>query len=327
MEELGNVPTTTKRIPITLIRENKSALREVDRASEGYQELLHSIQKDGVLQNITVRECEDSETKQKFYGLVDGLHRFTGAKDAGLMELECKVVTGMSDYEVLRKQIILNAQRVETRPVEYSRQLARMMNANLALTVMELAGQISKTPQFIYERMGLLKLNDQIAKLVDDGTIKLSNAFALAKLPTSEQPSWIDRAITQDATEFLPSVAARVKEVREANRKGVDAKPAEFVPVARIRKAGELKDEHADARIGPALIKKEGVTSAVEGFALAVRWMLHLDSVSIEQDRQKDEARKKEIEAAKARRKAEREQKSEEEKKDKAIASVLGVKD
>jgi hypothetical protein len=147
----------------------------------------------------------------------------------------------------------------------------------------------------------------------------------LAKLPVLEQEAWTDRAITQDAAEFLPTVAARIKEVREANRKGVDAKPAEFVPVARIRKAGELKDEHADARIGPALIKKEGVTTAEEAFALAIRWMLHLDSVSIEQDRMKDEARKKEIEAAKARRKAEREKEADEEKKSKGIAAVLGV--
>lgn len=326
-EELSSVPTTTKRVPITLIRENNSALREVDRASEGYQELLNSVKKDGVLQNITVREMEDPETKQKFYGLVDGLHRFTAAKDAGITELECKVVSGMSDYEVLRKQIILNAQRVETRPVEYSRQLARMMNANLALTVLELANQISKTPQFIYERMGLLKLNDKIAKLVDEGTIKLSNAFALAKLPVDEQASWIDRAITQDSTEFLPATFARVKEIREANRKGVDVKPAEFVPIARLRKSGELKLENVEARMGPALVKKEGVSTAEEGFALAIRWMLHLDSASIELDRQKDEARKKEVEAAKARRKEEREKKAEEEKKDKAVSAMLGVKD
>jgi len=327
MSEELNVPTTTKRVAITLIRENKTALREVDRSSEGYQELLNSVRKDGVIQNITVREMEDAETKQKFYGLVDGLHRFTAAKDAGLTELECKVIVGMSDYEVLRKQIILNAQRVETKPVEYSRQLARMMNANLALTVQELADQISKTPQFIYERLGLLKLNEQIAKLVDEGQIKLANAFALAKLPVDEQPNWIDRAITQEATEFIPSAAARVKEIREANRKGEDVKPAEFVPVARLRKAGEVKDENVESRIGPALVKKEGASTPEAGFALAVRWMLHLDSVSIEADKQKYEARKKELEEAKIRRKAEREEKAAIEKKEKGLSAALGVRD
>jgi len=309
--ELG-VPSTFRSIPLGLIRENKTALRGVRRESQEYQELLASVRRDGVLMNITVRECQDPDTKEKFYGLVDGLQRLTAAKDAGLETLDCKVIQA-DDFEVLRKQIVLNIQRIETKPAEYSQQLARMMNANPLLTISELSEMLGKSPEFIYQRLSLLKLDNEISKVVDEGRITLANAYALAKLPQEEQRNFVERAVSMQPNEFIPLASARLKEIREANRKGQAAHPPEFVPIPRLRKLAEIKDEHVQRSIGPQLLKAANVTTLEEAFALGVKWVLHVDPLSIESDKAKEEARRKEAKDAAERRKTEREARKERE--------------
>lgn len=313
-------PTTLRSVRLLDIRENKTALRKCERDTEEYKELLESVKTNGVLQTITVRECTDPETQQKYYGLIDGLQRFTAAKDAGFDTLDVKVITA-DDFGVLKTQLILNVQRIETKPAEYSRQLSRMLNMQPMMTLQELADMIGKSHTFIYERLSLLKLDNKISGLVDTGKISLPNAYALAKLPTEEQAAFADRAMTQTPQEFIPQTAARNKELREAARKGQDAAPAVFTPSPRQRKLSELKDEFTNPTVASELVKKTGITSAMDGFLLGVKWALHMDPVSIDQAMAKEEARKKDAEDAKARRAAEREAKE----KEGVVASALGV--
>lgn len=313
-------PTTLRRVRLLDIRENKTALRECNRETPEYKELLSSVKKVGVIQTITVRECVDSQTQAKYYGLVDGLQRFTAAKDAGLDSLDVKVITA-DDLEVLTTQLVLNIQRIETKPAEYSKQLSRMLVMNPTLTMTELSDMIGKSATFIYERLSLLKLDNKIAKLVDEGKINLPNAYALAKLPPEEQGAFTDRALTQTPQEFIPQTSARLKEIRDANRKGQDAAPAVFTPQPHQRKLTELKEEFTNPKVGSALVAAAGITDAAGGFALGVKWALHMDQDSIAQAKAKDEARKKDAEEAKARRADEREQKA----KAAVVSDAMGV--
>jgi ParB/RepB/Spo0J family partition protein len=315
-------PTTLKRVRLLDIRENKTALRECNRDTVEYKELLASVKENGVFQTITVRECVDEASQQTYYGLVDGLQRFTAAKDAGLDALDVKVIKA-DDFNVLKTQLILNVQRIETKPAEYSKQLSRMLNMNPTLTMNELAGMLGKSTTFIYERLSLLKLDNKIAKLVDEGKINLPNAYALAKLPPEEQPAFVDRAMTQPPQEFIPQTTIRVKELKEAARKGQAAAPAEFVAQPRQRKLAELKEEYANPTVVKELVQKTGAKTAEDGFMLGVKWALHMDPISVAQDKAKDEARKKEAEEAKIRREIEKEEK----KKSQVVASALGVKE
>jgi len=319
-EDTAVAPSTLRNVRLLDIRESKTALRKCERDTPEYKELLESVKANGVLQTITVRECVDPETQQKYYGLIDGLQRFTAAKDAGLDSLDCKVITA-DDFCVLKTQLILNVQRIETKPAEYSRQLSRMLNMQPMMTLQELADMIGKSHTFIYERLSLLKLDNKISPLVDAGKINLPNAYALAKLPTEEQAAFVDRAMTQTPQEFIPQTAARNKELRDAARKGQDAAPAVFTPTARQRKLSELKDEFQNPTVASVLVSKTGVKTAEEGFMLGVKWALHMDPISMEQSIAKEESRKKDAEDAKARRAAEREAKE----KAGVVAAALGV--
>lgn len=303
-----NVPTTLQRIPISLIRENKTALRPVNRASEAYKEMLQSVKNEGVLQTLLVRECTDPETQQKYYGLVDGLHRLTCAKDAGFTHLDCKVVSS-SDVDVLRRQMIMNYKRIDMKPIQATKQFQRMMNADPSLTVSELAKSVCMTPEFIYNRLGLLELDQKVAAEVDNGRIPLLSAYALAKIEDQkEQVDQLQNAISMPSSEFVPMINDRVAKLRKEAKAGKDSSPAVWEPVARLRKPGEIKEELQSPRIGKQLMK--GFSGTLEdAFAMAISWCMHMDPTSVEVQKQKEAARAQEKAAAKAKAEAERDQK------------------
>jgi ParB/RepB/Spo0J family partition protein len=307
-----------KIVPLANIEENKVALRSVNKQDEKYINLVDSVRKEGILNPILVRAV--SETPGHFR-LIDGLHRFSAAKDAGIEQVPV-YIRNMSDAEILRAQIMANVHKIETRPVEYTKQLLRILAGDPLLTIAELAGQISKSPAWLNERLNLIKLNPKIQALVDDGKVNVSNAYGLAKLPPDEQMNFLERAMTQQPGEFLPTVGSRVKELRDAARKGKDASPEGFVPVPHIQKLSVLKDELDTPQIGPALVKETGVTSAADGFALGVKWVLHMDPKSVEAGKAKYEERKAEEKANKDKRAKEREEKKAKEAAEKAAEAA-----
>ena len=109
--------------------------------------------------------------------------------------------------------------------------------------------------------------------------------------------------------EFVPTVAARVKEIRDLKRQGRDAKPEEFVAVPHLRKIGELKDELNTGVQAPIVVKDNRATTAEEGFAAGIRWALHMDSASIAAAKAKDEARRKQLAEERLKRQKEQAEK------------------
>lgn len=282
------------------IRENPVALRAVNREDERYMGLVESIRTKGFFGAITVRQKHDEESGQDYYELVDGLHRFSASKDAGLSEINVDIVD-LNDDETLEAQIMTNIHRIETRPVEYSKQLLRILGRNPLMSEAELAQKLGKSSQWISERLGLTKIdNEDIQSLVNEGKIKLANAYALAKLPPEEQVDFVDRAMTLPPDEFVPAANTRMKEIREAKRKGQEAGDAEFHPVAFMQKMKDFKDEKDSGEISKILC--EGLNTPEEGFARAIEWALHLDPKSVEAQVAKDDQRKAEKAEAQKKR-------------------------
>ena len=290
-----------KTVQISEIRENPVALRTVNRENEDYLGLVASMQQKGFMGAITVRRRKDAETEDEFYELVDGLHRFSAAKDAGISEINVDIVD-LDDDLVLEAQLMANIHKIETRPAEYTQQLKRILARNPLMTEAELAEKLGKSTTWIQSRLSLTKIdNEEIVALINEGKIGLANAYALAKLPAEEQAAFVDRAMTQPPDEFVPAVNSRVKEIRDAKRKGQDASTAEFQPVAHMRKMKDVKLELENPEVGPDLIKILGIKKPIEAFVLAVQWILHLDPKSVEiQEAEYNERQAKKEEAKKA---------------------------
>lgn len=295
-------------VKLERIRENPAALREVKRDTEGYQELVGSIRAKGILNPPLGRKCKDPETGEEYIGLIDGLQRFSAAKDAGLEEIPM-LIKDMDEVGVLEAQLCTNLHRIDTKPAEYAKQLSRLLSLDPFLMINTLAERLSVSGAWLHERLGLVKLTDKIAELVDAGDICVSNANYLAKLPTEEQENFVDRAQTDTPAKFIPEVQARLSEIRAAKREGRDAEPEQFVASPRLRKLSQIKDEFSANTLGKALCNKNALSTAEQGFAMAVKWVLQMDPDSVEMDKAKWEQRRAELNEAKAKRQAEREAK------------------
>lgn len=293
-------------IPLGDIRASEVALREVNREGEGYKELLGSVKVRGILNAINVREKKDEKNNNKpYYEIIDGLHRYTAATEAGLEAIPAQILS-LDDAALYEAQIIGNVQRVETKPIEFTKGILRILGMNPLLTEAELAVKLGKSPTWLQQRLSLNKLDEKVAELVNEGKIPLSNAYPLTKLPKEEQGQWVSRAMTEGTQIFSPAVLARDKEIKAANRKGQDASQETFTPQPYLRKLSELKDEYESNQIGPGVVEGAKPKTVEEAFALGVAWCINMDPESQKLAVAKNEERKKTEEQAKIKRDAEK---------------------
>lgn len=304
-------------VPIDKIRTNPVALREVKRDSEEYLRFAADIAKRGVINPISVTLQVDEATKDEFYQIVDGLHRYSGALDGDLEEVPVTVLD-LDEVSRIETQIAMNLQKIHTNPVDYTKALQRMMNLEPTMTVQNLADRVNASPSFVMQRFSLLKLDAPIQKLVNDGEIKLANAFALAKLPVEHQHAWTDNAMTQQPSEFVPAVNQRAKEVKEAAKAGRATGAPTFVAAPRLRKLVDFKTEFEQRKIAPALCAEFNCSTAVEGFNLAIDWALRMDPHALAAAKAKFEANQKQKDEDAKKREAVRTAKKEAEAKEKA---------
>jgi len=300
----GTVMSELKVVSLASIRENPVALRPVNREHEDYQGLVASIKEKGFVGAISVTEKTDPDSGEMFFELVDGLHRFNAAKDAGLESINVDVVV-LDEVGVLEFQLMANTHKIETRPAEFSAQLKRMLAVSPMLTEAELANKLGKSPAWLQARLKLNKIeNSEILDLINEGKIVLSNAFALASLPSDEQADFVDRAMSMSPTEFIPQAKARVKEIREARRQGRDEAASEFTASPHAQKLSVIKSEYENSEVAGLLC--DGLSTAAEGFAMGVAWVLNMDPQSVDSQRARHDERVAKKADAKKKRDAEK---------------------
>lgn len=279
--------------PLEDIRTNPVALREAQSDEEQFKEMVQDIKRRGILLPLVVKRKHDEATGEDYLVIIDGLQRYSCAQVLGLKTVPVHIMD-VNDADIIATQIAANLIKVDTKPVEFTRALQQMMNDNPTWTAKDLADQVSKSTTWVFQRLSLLKLEESIQKLVDEGEIQIANAVALSKMPKEHQLEWLDPAMSQTPTEFVPACSDRVKELRAAIREGRKAKSVEFEPRARLRKMSELQDELESGEAGAEICKS--VKKVVDGFAAGVKWALQLDNASIEQAKAQFEATRRERE-------------------------------
>ena len=305
-----NIMAKLKNIPLVEIRESPVALRTVDKQSEKYQEMVSSVKAVGILNPILVRTKKDETSGESYYEVIEGLHRTTASRDAGKTEIPAHIME-MEDATVLEAQVIGNFQKVDTKPTQYAEQLKRMLSMNPLMTEGELAEKLGVSRAWIEGRLSLNKIrNEHVQTLINKGQIKLANAYAIAKLPEDEQTEFVEAAMSDDAQEFLGKVNSRLKEVRDAKRKGAAAEERKFEPVAHMRKLKEIREE-VDAGLETFKPLIKNVKDVSEAAKIALLWTLHMDDESIAQQKatydakeaeRKERAEKRQAEALKKKK-------------------------
>jgi len=248
-----------------------------------------SIAAEGFWNSISVRPAADEGR----YEIIDGLYRYTCARELGLKSIHCIIKYNVSDDAVLAAQIQANAIRPETKPAEFARQMKRMLTRRPEMTFAELAHLIHKSPSWVRKTLGLLRLVRESRKMVDRGEIPIQSAYMLAKIPHHLQADYLDQARTLPSREFRALAASVVKQFTEAVKQGkMEAFwCGEFQPQAHLRSLREIQSEAQRQELGALLVTVEQCKTPVDGFYAALRWAMHLDRQSVEDQERAARAR------------------------------------
>jgi len=276
-------------IPIDDIIEPLTVLRLIDKDSVEYLEMRDSIAAEGFWNSISVRPAK----QEGKYEIIDGLCRYTCARELGLKSIPCIIKYNVSDDAVLAAQIQANAIRPETKPAEFARQMKRMLTRRPKMTFDELGHLIHKSPSWVRKTLGLLKLVKTARKMVDRGEIPVRSAYMLAKIPHRLQADYLAQARTLPSREFVALAAGVVKQYTEAVKQGrMEAFwCGEFQPQAHLRSLREIQSEAQRREVGALLVTTEQCRTPVDGFYSALRWAMHLDRQSIEDQERAARAR------------------------------------
>lgn len=176
---------------------------------EQLAELAQSIQQNGVIQPIIVRQSSILG-----YELLAGERRLRASKLAGLHTIPA-VIKDLSDDDLLYQAIIENLQRADLSPIEEASSYQALIQKGL--THDEIAQIMGKSRPYISNSLRLLSLSPESQKELEKGTISQGHARLLIGLTEGKQARWIEEISKQE-------LSVRALERLLANKKKTDLK-------------------------------------------------------------------------------------------------------
>lgn len=236
---------------ISDVEPRKNQPRKVFREA-GLAELASSIEQNGVIQPIVVRDAHNG-----FYSIIAGERRWRAAKIAGLTEIPV-VILDVDDARAAQLALIENVQREDLSPLETA-QAYRLLMDEYGMTQEEVADKVGKSRPAVANTLGLLSLPDEVKDQLAAGNISEGHARALKGI---KDPAKVRRAVAEVVTRGLSVRAAEalVRRVNQPPKKSPDADntPAEGSPSVRVNYARDLEVRMTRALGRPVRIRKSG---------------------------------------------------------------------
>ena len=154
---------------------------------EQLENLAQSIRSNGVIQPLLIRRLGEDR-----YQLVAGERRWRAAQRAGLQRIPA-VVRDIPDDKILELALIENIQRQELNPIEEAYAYKRLIET-LGLTQEMVAQRVGRDRTFITNYLRLLRLPEDIQRLVEQEKISMGHARALLGVDDPE----IQRKVAQN---------------------------------------------------------------------------------------------------------------------------------
>jgi ParB family chromosome partitioning protein len=140
---------------------------------EAMEELIASVRAHGVLQPILVRTVAGGR-----YEIVAGERRWRAAQAAGLHEIPA-VIRSLDDRTAFQIALIENIQRSDLNAIEEARGYRRLID-EFSHTQQALAGIVGKSRSHVTNLLRLLDLPEAVQAMVEDGSLAMGHARALA---------------------------------------------------------------------------------------------------------------------------------------------------
>jgi ParB family transcriptional regulator, chromosome partitioning protein len=217
-------------IDIDLIEPNPEQPR-TRFAEAALDELAQSIVANGIIQPIVVRRQGER------YQIIAGERRWRAAQRAGLRKVPI-TLKEVSDEKLLEVALIENIQRQELNPIEEANAYRKLIDT-IGLTQEQVSERVGRERTLVATTLRLLKLPDDIQKLIEEGKLSAGHgrALLLAQDITAQRQiarQVIEKGLSVRETErnakHIPSAGTqseakkRVKVLKDANMRLAETK-------------------------------------------------------------------------------------------------------
>ncbi len=165
-------------VKITKVEPNREQPRK-NFDEDALLELSESIKQFGLLQPILVQDRKD------YYEIIAGERRWRAAKLAGLKEVPV-IIKNLTEQEIVEISLIENIQREDLNPIEEALAYKKLLE-EFHLKQDEVADRVSKSRTAVTNSMRLLKLSEEVQRMVIDDMITTGHARALLGVSDPEQ--------------------------------------------------------------------------------------------------------------------------------------------
>ncbi len=187
-----------------IVEENEKNVKEInidDIRSNPYQprktfdieslnELAKSISEYGVVQPIIVKKSI------KGYELVAGERRTKAAKIAGLKKIPA-IIKDFDDQEMMEIALVENIQREDLNPIDEAISISNIIKLR-GYTQEEFANKFGKSRTYVTNILGLLKLPDEVKKLVEKRNLSMSHARVISKIEDEDKAIELAKKVITD---------------------------------------------------------------------------------------------------------------------------------
>jgi len=202
-----SVSASPMEIDVDLIEPNPEQPRT--RFDDAHlEDLARSIRANGVVQPIVVRK------RNGRYQIIAGERRWRATQRAGLRRIPA-VVKDIPDDKLLELALVENIQRQELNAIEEANAYRKLIDY-VGLTQEMVAERVGKDRTLIATSIRLLKLPNDVQKLIIEGSLSAGHGRALLM---TDDPK-VQRAVAQSAVDIGLSVRETEKAVKRASRKG-----------------------------------------------------------------------------------------------------------
>jgi ParB family chromosome partitioning protein len=178
-----------RNIPIEWLQRGKFQPRKHFDA-EKLQELAHSIQRQGIIEPIIVREIGANQ-----FEIIAGERRWRASQLAGLDSVRCEI-RQLCDDDVASMTIIENIQREDLNPIEEAESYQRLID-KFGYLHEEIADEVGKSRTKITNSLRLLKLDKTIQQWIVDGQLSEGHGKTLAGLELNLQRELANKAVSR----------------------------------------------------------------------------------------------------------------------------------
>ena len=150
------------------------------------EELTASIKENGIYQNLTVIPVNEAVPgEEPKYMVVIGHRRLEAAKRAGLQEVPCAIVRGMSETRQLQTMLLENMQRSDLTVYEQAQGFQQLLD--FGMDIEDISQQSGFSKRTIRRRLEIAKLDqNKLKELSSTRQLSLKEFDALAKIKNME---------------------------------------------------------------------------------------------------------------------------------------------